>query len=506
MRGVNVRGAAVAVGLAYVLVMPAGCGGRNHRTPVRIVLESMPGSLDPHWHNEVVTWSTLSNVYDGLVGFSADMRLQPALAQSWEHVNSTQVRFHLRAGVPFHDGSIFGADDVVASFERARSARKRGIQHHLVGIRAMRAEDDLTLVVETEKPAPTLLNRLTYLFVVPKGEATEAEISAPIGTGPYRFVGRDPDRTIHLEAADGWRGRPEVARVDFLAEPDDERAAAQLLAGEADLIRRVPEAQLAEISHARGVRTQVQPAMAVRILVVVPDAARGEARRALTDPRVRRAMLHAIDRRRLVEEVFGGNGTVASQYVHPKVFGYDPGVAPLAHDPARARKLLAEAGFADGFELELGHGQLPPQAVLPLIESLAEVGIRAVDRPFPFAELIDSTPDVAVLYYARTCTTADASDFLDSLIHTRDPARGYGAENFARYSNAEVDRLIEESDHELDPSRRLALLQEAQRLALDDMPVLPLVINNTYLGLSGRIEVPSRFDAWLWAAAFRWRR
>lgn len=506
MGSLNVRGATVALGLGFVLVLSTGCGRMSHRAPLRVLLESMPDTVDPHRHNEVVAWAMLCNLYDGLVGFSGDMRLEPVLAESWEQISETEIRFHLRAGVSFHDGSSFGADDVVASFERARSGAERGIQHHLLGIRAVRAEDGLTVVVETEEPAPTLLNRLTYLFIVPASHAAEEEITTPIGTGPYRFLGRDPDGTVHLESVVSWRGSPEVGRVDFLAEPNADRAAGHLLAGDADVVRNFPEAQLAEVVHARGVRTQVQPTMAVRILVTVPGAAHGEAGRALADPRVRRAMVHAIDRRLLVERAFGGSGGVATQFVHPKVFGYDPGIEPLAYSPARARQLLAEAGFEGGFQVELGHAQLPLRSLSPLIEGLAQVGIRVTGRPLPLSELLDRASEIPLLYYARTCTTADASDFLDSLIHAPDPARGYGTENWSGYSNAEVDRLIEAAGHELDPSRRLALLQRVQRLALDDMPILPLVINWTYLGLSDRIEAPSRFDAWLWVANFRWRQ
>lgn len=503
--GVATRRLALTMGLALAVAWGGGCGWPFRRAPLKVVVEHAPGTLDPHRQNQVVSWVILSNVCEALVRFSADMRLEPALAEAWERPDPQQVRFHLRQGVRFHDGSTFGAGDVVASFERARSSSVPGIQHHLVGIRAVWAEDEATVVFETESPAPTLLNRLTYLFIVPRGQAAEGEISVPLGTGPYRIVGRKTDGTVRLAAFSSWRGRPPVSRAEFLGEPDGNRGVAALLRGQVDVLRRVPDERVAEVMRARGVRAQVQPGMQVRILVTVPRAATGIARRALADPRVRRAMLHAIDRQRLVDEGFRGNGTVASQYVHPVVFGYDPSIGPLPYDPRRARDLLAEAGFANGFAVELAHGQLPWNAVAPLVEDLEKLGLRITVRPLPFADLLARAHEIPLLYYGRSCTTADAADFLDSLLHTPDPGRGYGAENWGGYSNPRVDRALEDAGRELDPARRLSLLQEAQRVALEDLPILPLAIRWNYLGLSDRIDAPSRYDEWLYLGDFRWR-
>ena len=145
-------------------------------------------------------------------------------------------------------------------------------------------------------------------------------------------------------------------------------------------------------------------------------------------------------------------------------------------------------------------------AVAPLIRGLQAVGIRVVQRTLPFSELVDRADEMPLFYYARTCTTGDASDFLGSLLHSRDPDSGYGAENWGGYSNPEADDLIEAADQELDPVRRLSLLQRAQRVVLADLPILPLAIRWSHIGLSARIEVPTRHDEWLWVAGFSWRR
>ena len=495
---------AVVAGLA---LLGGACTRSRGVRELRVVLDTAPGTLDPYHHNEVITWSVLCNVYDALVQFSSEMRLRPALAVSWRQLDPTHVRFDLRRGVRFQDGSPFGAGDVVASFERARSDPASRIRHQLLGIVSVTAVSDDVVVVETAHPAPTLLNRLAFLFIVPRSQAGLKEITSPVGTGPYRVAGRSADGTLHLEAWDGWHGLPPIGRVAVSFVEDTERRMELFTAGKADIVNGIPDSEAGDIRLRQGCRLEPLPRMAVQILTVTPGAASGAARRALSDVRVRRAMLLAIDRRRMVSAALGGNGTVASQYVHPVVNGYDPSLAPLPYDPGEARRLLAEAGFAGGFDVELGHAPIVPEIVRSLVGDLAAVGVRVHQRSMPFAELVDRcrAGTMPLAYYARTCTTGDASDFLNTLGHTRDPQRGFGSENVSGYSDPGVDALLEAADGELDGVRRLQLLQDAQRRMLEDLPILPLTVRWGFWGASSRVDVATRHDDWLRLAGCRWR-
>ncbi len=495
---------AVLVALAaggWVSVRDRGAG------ELRVVLDTVPGTLDPYHHNEVVTWSVLCNVYDALVQFSPEMRLQPALAVSWRQLDPTHVRFDLRRGVRFQDGSPFGAPDVVASFERARNDPASRIRHHLLGIVSVTAVSDDVVVVETAHPAPTLLNRLAFLFIIPRSEAGVKEITTPVGTGSYRVAGRSPDGTLHLEAWDGWHGPAPIRRVTMAFVEDVGRRVGLFAEGRADIVNGIPDSETADMRLHQGRRLEPLPRMAVQILVVAPGAATGAARRALADARVRRAMLLAIDRRRMVSAALGGNGTVASEYVHPVVNGYDPTLAPVPYEPQEARRLLAQAGFADGFDVELGHAPIVPDIVHSLVRDLAAVRIRLHQRSMPFAELMERcrAGTMPLAYYARTCTTGDASDFLNTFGHTRDPLLGFGSENSSGYSNPAADALLEAADSELDGVRRLRLLQDAQRRMLADLPILPLTVRWGFWGASSRVDVAIRHDDWLRLADCRWR-
>ncbi len=486
----------------------AGACGGGQPAPVAVTLDRVPSTLDPHHHNELVGWSLLCNFYDALVRFSPEMKLEPALAESWSVLDGNRVRFALRRGVRFADGVPFGSADVVASYVRALRDPQSGIRHQLVGIRRVVADGDGAVVFETTAPAPTLVNRLAFLFIVPHAEAARPEITRPLGTGPYRFVERRRDGGIVAEGWAGWHAMPDVRNVVFSFVENEEERGRQFLAGGVDVSARVADDELGEIDRRQGLRAEPQPSLVVQLLVVAPQAANGETRRALADRRVRRAMLLAIDRAGLVGRVFRGNGAVASQFVHPVVFGYDPDVSALPYDVPQARRLLADAGFAGGFSVDLAHGSIPPAYVAEVVDDLGRLGIRVRPTRYSLSELLRRAQagELPLLTYGRACTTGDASEFLDSSVHSGEAERGLGIENFSGASDPATDALLDAADCELDPNRRLALLQQAQRRVLESLPILPLTVRSEFVGMSARVDVPVRYDGWLWAAGFRWRR
>ncbi len=499
--------ATVAIAGAALLAQ-SGCSRLVDHSPLVIAYDDLPVTLDPHLHNETIAWNVLGNFYDALVALSPDMRLEPDLAVAWEQRSPTLWRLTLRKGVRFSNGDPLTSADVIASFERARSHPRSGIRHHLVGVSAMRADGDLGLLVETRAPAPDLLNRLASLFVVPRRYAGAAEITRPVGTGPYQFVERAADGSIRAETWSSWRGVAEIRRVRMLFfQGADERAFSLLLNGSVDVMTSVGDDQLRRIEGQPGLRVVPQPRLAVQLMAVASQAAPGTAGRALADARVRRALLLALNRPAWVGRVFRGNATVASQYVHPVVFGYDPSLHPAPYDPDAARRLLAEAGFADGFEVTFGCAQGLPIAG-EVRDDLAKVGIRVTVHEASFGDLVRlaRTGEVPLFFYAWSCSTGDASDFLNSSVYSRDERLGLGAENYSGFADPAVDAVLAQAEAEMTPARRLVLLQRAQRQVLAALPVLPLTIRWTYVGVSDRVDVVTRHDQRLWIAACKWRK
>ena len=508
--GIRLRlSATAAVALAgAALLGPWGCARLADRGPLVIAYDDVPLTLDPHLQNESIVWNVLGNFYDALVVLTPEVRLEPGLAVAWEQKSPTLWRLTLREGVRFSNGDTLTAADVIASFDRARSHPRSGIRHHLVGVSAMRADGDLGLLVETRAPAPDLLNRLASLFVVPRRDAGAAEIARPVGTGPYRFVERAADGSIRAEAWASWRGVAEVRRVRMLFfQGADEQAFSLLLNGSVDVMTSVGDDQLSRIEGQSGLRIVPQPRLAVQLLAVASQAAQGTAGLALADPRVRRALLLALNRPAWVGRVFRGNATVASQYVHPVVFGYDPSLQPAPYDPAAAKRLLAEAGFADGFEVTLGCAQ-GLQIAGEVRDDLAKVGVRVTLHEGAFGDVVRlaRTGEVPLFFYAWSCSTGDASDFLNSSAHSRDERLGLGAENYSGFADRAVDAVLAQAEAEMTPARRLVLLQQAQRQVLAALPVLPLTIRWAYVGVSDRVDIVTRHDQRLWIAACRWRK
>lgn len=492
--------------VAAASLLAPGCRRLLTERTLVVGLDNVPITLDPHHHNDNVTWSLLSNFYDGLVRFSDEMKLQPSLASSWRQLDPTHLEFTLRPGVRFADGQPLRAADVVASFERARSDPRSGIHYYLLGIRAFTAPDDGRVVVETDAPSPTLLNRLVFLFIVPKSEATKPEISSLNGTGPYRPEEIVPGSSLTAVGWNSFRGVPDIRRVTFRFSEDVGELARSFLANKIDVFRHLPEELVAALPPNAGFRAEPQPQLVVYNIAVNARATTGEARRALSDPRVRRALLESFDRQRLVREALRGAGAVASQYVHPVVFGFDPGIQPVPYDPADARSLLAQAGFAHGFEVTFDYRLEQEDIVRLLAADAAKVGIRLKLSPATWPDLVRraTAGETPFMLWGWACTTGDASDFLNACIHSRSPDGGLGYKNYSEFADPEVDALIEKADHEIDPALRLRLLQQAQRQTLRSLPVLPLMLRFQYVGVSGRVAIVTRLDQWQWVASYRW--
>ena len=493
--------------LALVLAAPLGaCRGEGSRVLV-VGVNQHPLTLDPHHHNDAGTWAVLCNFYEGLVSFSADLKIEPALAESWENVDPTHWRFHLRRDVRFHHGELLRAADVVASLERARTDPRSAIRHHLLGVTRMVAQDDLTVMVETDGPRPTLLNRLAFVFVVPASDARLPEITEPNGTGPYRVVRHDAPDWLLARAFPGWRGLAEIRDVKFLFNADNHQLFKRFLAGGIDVMRQLPDEQLGELRTFSHLRAEPQPRLVVQSLVISVPQGDSPAARALADLRVRRAILLGCNRQRLAGEVFRGAADVPSQYVHPAVFGYDPAVKVAPYDPGEARSLMAQAGFANGFDVTIHHTPLQAAMIPVIVADLGQIGIRATVHEVQWDQLMNLMREgkTEIAPFGWSCITGDAGDFLTSCAHSPSPSLGLGRDNYARFRDARVDSLIEEAEREFDSGKRLLLLQEAQRRTLEMLPYVPLIERMMFLGASDRVEIVRRYDQWLWVAAYRWR-
>jgi peptide/nickel transport system substrate-binding protein len=489
---------ATAAALAAALALGCARPAPPRPRPLRIAMHSDPLVLDPHLRNEALTYSVLRNVYEGLTAFDSEMRIGPALAASWENPNDLTWVFHLRPGVRFHDGRELTADDVVASFERARSLPASGFGSYLVAVSTVRALDPHTVELTTRRPYAILLNKLAFVLIVPAG--SPPEIRQPVGTGPYTLVSYQPGARLVLRGFDGyWSGPPAAKMVEILPVKDGTERAARLLSGDVDLIQEPRPEDLGRLRAAPRCRVLEQDSLLVTYLLL------GTRQPPLSDPRVRRAIHLALDRAALVRTALRGEGRPVGQMVGRGVFGYAPDIAPPARDLPAARRLLAAAGFGDGLDLDLEFR--PGRQAREIQRQLAEAGIRVRLDERPWGELFPRLLAHRVSFYlgAILAPSADASDLFDAMVHSRDAALGYGDSNFADYHNVTLDRLIEESGSTLDMLARRGQLERCMHLLMDDLVFVPLYVPWNAYGVSRDVDWQPRRDGYILAREVRRR-
>lgn len=445
--------------------------------PFQVALHGEPTELDPHLQDELYARVVLANVYESLVEFDAELRLRPALAVRWTNPDDLTWVFELREGARFHDGRLVEADDVVESFERARSHRGSRVSGYLVAVEEVRALDERRIEVRTARPYPILLNKLSFVAIVPRDAPDR--IVRPIGSGPYRLAMTGLAERYRLVRV------PEAAPVgpeqaDFVVVPSESRRVELLESGDADLA----SAAGLQLGPESGLRSATIASLSVTYLQL--PVSRGP----FADRRVRRAFDLAVDRARLVDELQRGAGEPAGQLVGPQVFGYVPDITPPRRDVSAARQLLADAGYPDGldFVLEVREGR----EIGSLVEQLAEAGLRAEPRFSRWSELYPRLAggEVEVYFGAWQCSSGDASDLFDAKLHSAGVSPGYGDANSNGYSNPALDRLIAASGEVFAMAERRRILEQAMRLVVDDLPLIPLLVP---------------YDSWAVRAGVEWR-
>ena len=469
--------------LALAVASPA-C--REPVVPLRVAIHSSPQSWDPHLQNEILTSAVLANVYDALTEFDRASRIGPALASEWRNPDERTWVFRLRPGIRFHDGRALSAEDVVFSLDRARSLPGTGLASYLVEVESVRAAGPDTVEIRTRRPFAALLAKLTQVSIVPRD--APARITQPVGTGSYR-LGRAGLQSIDLlPVPDGWRKERELLPLTFVVEGRPRSRLERLVAGEVEIAADLPEEAVEVLRESGCCREIAVPGSTVEYLRLSPIFP------PFRDRRVRQAIDLALDRPGWIAVAHRGLGQPAGQLVVPGVFGFAPDLRATQRDVPLARRLLAEAGYPDGFDVVLEYRQGRRGRVVAA--QLAEAGVRVEPRESAWTELHPRVRRGEVGFYLGgvVAATAEASDVLDGFVHTRDEARGYGVTNHSLYSNPKADALIEAAASSLDMVRRRELLQEAMRVVMSDLRFLPVAGLYEVYGIRKGLDFSPRLD------------
>ena len=488
------------------------CLSCAHGAELRIGLAADVTSMDPHFLNLAPNVNIGWHVFDALTHVDEDARLIPGLAVSWRAVDATTWEFKLRRGVRFHDGMELTAEDVAFSIERTLQVPNGQFRVFTRRIVAKESPDSYSLRLKTAAPYAMLPYDLNSVFIVSKRAAAGARPEdfdsgkAMIGTGPFRFLRFSRGDRVELARNEKyWGGASPWDQVAFRIVPTDPARLAGLLSGDLDLIEQVPTADLSRIR--RDSRLESAQKVSWRTIFFHLDQRR--ERSPFRDLRVRRALSKAIDRQAIAERLMDGAAIPASNLVSPPVFGYAPDLKPEAYDPEGAKRLLAEAGYPDGFAMTLSAPNNryvnDEQIAQAAAQMLARVGIRARVEALPINVYL-SKGAAGQFAFAMLGWGSFSGDLaLRALVATPDPSRGFGAFNWSGYSNPKVDALLEQAFATVGEQRREEIAREAMRAAMRDYAVIPLHHQVTTWAMRKPLAYAPRTDEFTFAHHVRAR-
>ena len=501
--------------LAVALLGAASAGAQT----LNIGFADPLSSLDPQLNNHAGDRSADLHFWDLLVENNYN-KLQPGLAVSWKNIDPKTWEFKLRPNVRWQDGKPFTADDVIFSYQRARNVAGSvaTFAGYLRTVESVSAKDPLTLVIKTNIANPDLPLNLASVHIVSKhvGEKSATENynsgAAAVGTGPYKFVSYTPgDRVVMERNSDYWGGKQIWEKVNYRYINNAAARTAALLSGDVDVIDKVSVSDLARLKQSPNVK--VFPYNGLRVLLLQTTFHEGPSqfitdnngkpldKNPLLDMRVRKALSLAINRKALVDRILQGAATEASQWMPAGTFGYNPDIKNIPNDVNQAKKLLAEAGFPQGFKLTIHvpNDRYPqaPETMQAVAQFWTRIGVKTQVEVLPWASYSAraNKNEFAVSVLAWGNGTGEASYALVNVLATVDAKKGLGASNWSHYSNPAVDKTLTDSTAEFDAAKREAILRDSAKIVSDDVGVIPLYhYQNIWAAKKGLKVTPASSD------------
>ncbi len=427
-------------------------------------------SLNPYAVNTSPLQAAWGSVMEPLIDADYEKRgYRGVLAESWQ-MKGTKLQFNLRKGIRFHDGALFTSKDVIASFKRILTDKHSLQAPNLQNVGEMDAPNDYTVLITLKKADANALEDINSRVIMKLAAAEKmGELdNRPIGTGPFKFTSWERSGQFVIRRNQSYWGQPpKIDEVIYKAIQEDAARIAALEAGQADIISNIPPHEVARLKANPRLRVQQVQGLRPIFLVLSP------AYKPLDNVKVRRAITHAIDRERIIKHILEGNAYRLSGLLGPQVFGYDAGAKAFPYDPERAKQLLAEAGFPNGFEIDYYSptGRYPKdrEVAQVIVEQLSKVGIKAnLKTPEWSIFNTDYKNGKYPIYLTGRGSLTDADTLFQQYFRTGMTRRTLG------YSNPKLDEILEAQQQTFDVKKREKLLWEAHKIILEDAPAVPL--------------------------------
>ena len=494
---------------------------------VRIANQGDALSMDPHSLNETLQLSVTGNVYEPLVGRNKDLSLTPMLATSWKQTSPTVWRFELRKGVQFHDGTPFSADDVVFSLARTQ-VEGSDMKSYTNDFKEVRKIDSHTVEIETKTPFPILPDVLSLVYIMSKKWCETNQATVPVdrrkgventasfkanGTGPFRVRERQPNvRTVFTRNGSYW-GKIEgnVTEVVFTPIGNDATRVAALLSGEVDVMEPVPVQDIDRVNSSANTRAITGPEL--RTIFLGMDQKRDEllysnvkGKNPFKDKRVRQAFYQAIDIEGIKKTVMRGASNPSAQLVGPGINGFQPEMKRLPYDVEAAKKLMAEAGYPNGFEVSMNcpndryvnDGRICQTVAANLSRINVKINLQAETKGTYFPKVLRR--DTSFYMLGWTPATYDAHNAMNAIMRCVDD-KGAGQFNLGAYCNPKVDELTLKVQAETDKDKRNAYIKEAFDLHAADVGHIPLHQQALAWGVNKKVKLVQLADNFMY---FKW--
>lgn len=479
-------------------------------------MSTPPTTIDPHEDSSSPNNATSRHIFDSLINRGPRAENKPQLATAWKNLDTTHWEFTLRQGVKFHDGADFTADDVVASLLRARDKPSKGFASYTRNIASVTAKGPYTVIIETTQPDPLILNSLSRIRIIraAHAKASVADFDSgkvAIGTGPFKLISYTPGDRMQLTANPDYFEKPadwEHLTLRFLA--DDGARLAGLLSKDVDIIENVPAEGLARVKSDKSL--QVITGQSTRLVYLGMDVhhdvspfitdneGKPLSKNPLKDIRVRHALLMSINRPAIVDRIMAGAGTVAHQFVAEGFLGHSDKIHPVAYNPKKAKELLSEAGYPDGFKMTIdgpsGRYVKDSEVLQAVGQMLSQVGITTQVDVMPWSMYANKYPQGIYSMFMGSwgTNTGEVSNPALSLVATRNPDKGTGRYNGGGISDPKIDELLDKATTTMDEAARAPLLQEISEETFNNFWLLPLHYENVILGAKTTIAYQPRAD------------
>ena len=472
--------------------------------------------LDPQTHVGTIAESQLRHIFEPLVQIDRDLQtVKPQLATEWQRLDDLTLQFKLRQGVKFHNGEDFDGDAARFSILRPLDpANKADARTTYAGISAVDVLDKYTINVKTGKPDPALLLRMTgfsMTMVAPRWAASSPDVftKEAYGTGPYKLASwSDPLQDWTLAANDQyWGGAPKIKKVRIKTIPELATRTAALRSGEVHVAKDVAVEEVDAINKSGRALGKTTPSNRIPYYVM-------EVRKPpCNNKQLRQAINYAANLDGIIQSVLYGNATRVATTVAPWHVGFHTDLKPYPYDPDKAKVLMKEAGFPNGFDLNINYIQgrylKDKEVAEAMAQELNKVGIRAKpvlrDAALNTQEDLDQHQD-GLIFASWGNWIFDADNQLFVRWHTsaRDTANGGKGQSSLSYSNPEFDKLVEQARVELDPNKRLDLYKKAQEILYDDAAALFMWTLTDIYGVDNWVLWEPRKDEMVWAHEMAW--